>query len=91
VSRPVSSAARLRDGAAMLLLLGGAGTWLYGYLGLYDIRTRPIALSPGETAVGRAVHFWYFTRAGAAIVVAGIIAMAWAFWMHRREKPSIDQ
>ncbi len=88
-ARAVSRADRARDTVAVAVLAVGGAVWLYGYLGLRAIRREPIIVVPGgPTAVEQAVHFWNFTRAGAAIAVLGVLAMIWSFWRHHRQQQS---
>lgn len=84
MSGRVSPADRKRDLVAVSLLVVGAALFLYGFLGLRGMATKPIVAARGHSAVAAADVFWYLSRAGTAVIIAGVIAVAWSFWRHHR-------
>jgi hypothetical protein len=86
-ARAVSRADRVRDTVAVAVLAAGGAIWLYGFLGLRTIQRDPILVAPGgPTAVQQAVHYWNFTRAGAAVALLGVLGVVWSFWRHHRQQ-----
>jgi hypothetical protein len=82
VKRGVSSGARIRDGVALAILGIGAALWGYGFMGLRRMAWSPIVPERGRTAVQRTTQYWHVSRLGVALIIVGLIAVAWSFWLH---------
>ena len=82
----VSPADRRRDLLAAGVLATGVALYVYGFLGLRAMGTRPIAREPGHTALQVAMRYTAFTRAGIGIAAIGLGVVAWSYWVHRTRR-----
>jgi hypothetical protein len=86
VTRGVSAGGRIRDAVALVIVAAGAALWGYGFLGLRRMAWSPIVPEHGRTAVQRTTMYWNFSRAGVALIVVGLVAVAWSFWRHHSRR-----
>jgi hypothetical protein len=90
VKRRVSPGERIHDAIALAILLAGAALWGYGFLGLRRMAWSPIVPERGRTALQRTTLYWNISRAGAALIVVGLIAVAWSFWRHHVRRDELS-
>jgi hypothetical protein len=90
VKRGVGPGERIRDAVALAILVAGAALWGYGFLGLRRMAWSPIVPEHGRTAVQRTTLYWNVSRAGVALILVGLIAVAWSFWRHHARRDELS-
>jgi hypothetical protein len=75
---------RLRDGAALLLVLLGILLILLSNAGMHRLATQPIVLAHGEWAFARYQHFRRLAMLGYLSTIAGLATGIWSYRIHAR-------
>lgn len=87
MKRGITRADRLRDSAVIALLAGGVALYLYAYRGMAALSLEgSITVRPGEKAFDQWMRYYYLSRAGMWLVVAGVVVGIWAFWRYRKNR-----
>jgi uncharacterized membrane protein YidH (DUF202 family) len=86
VSRRISSADRVRDLIALVILLAGAALAGHGWLHLREMSHDHIVRHAGQSALQQADHYYSLTRTGVLIMLAGVGAMAYSSWRYARAR-----
>jgi hypothetical protein len=74
---------RLRDLAALVLVVGGAALYLYAHLGMRRLAARSGYAPRGVWLMPQFDHYWRASRVGVWAVVAGVAVGLWSFFAFR--------
>jgi hypothetical protein len=81
---PPGRSERLRDAAALILVLAGIVLILLSNAGMHRLATQPIVLAHGEWAVVRYEHFRRMAMLGYLATLAGLGTGIWSYRLHAR-------
>jgi hypothetical protein len=70
---------RLRDLAALVLVVGGAALYLYAHLGMRRLAARTGYAPRGVWLMPQFDHYWRASRVAVWAVVAGVAVGVWSF------------
>jgi hypothetical protein len=89
VSPPVSRADRVRDLAAITLLVAGAGLYLYAHAGMRSLAAGAVQGDLAHPLMAHWDRYWQLSRAGLVMAGAGIGVGIWSFvrFVVRRPAP----
>jgi hypothetical protein len=82
----VSPAGRLRDAAAVAMLVAGVALYAWGNTNLRAMAAGRIEREPGRTAVERAEHYERISRGGAGVALLGVGVGVWSYLRHVRTR-----
>jgi hypothetical protein len=83
---------RLRDLAALVLVVAGVGLVLASHVGMQRLATQPIVVHPGEWAVTQYARYRYVELAGYAMAAAGVAVGIASYLVHaRRNDAGVDR
>lgn len=75
---------RVRDGIALVLLLGGAALEVMAFAGNRHLTSGPIATPKGQTAFSLWMHNYRMEMTGYAAMIAGVLVGIASYVVHAR-------
>jgi peptidoglycan/LPS O-acetylase OafA/YrhL len=83
-SSGTTTADRLRDALALLLVVIGLALTVAAFIGNRRLASQPIVVAAGQSAFSLWMRNYYMEFAGYALIVAGVLVGIVSFAMHAR-------